>query len=81
MVFSSGSSSAGNGGRVAVASGAATGGRGKSRAGATALPHTGWGGQRTVAYVWHLSKAWRPEWGGALYWAQNDHDEATYPAV
>jgi 2OG-Fe(II) oxygenase superfamily len=23
---------------------------------------------RTVAFVWHLSKDWRPEWGGALYW-------------
>ena len=34
------------------------------------LPHTDWVGQRTVAYVWHLSKNWKPEWGGALYWAQ-----------
>ncbi|WP_176069692.1 2OG-Fe(II) oxygenase family protein [Piscinibacter koreensis] len=23
---------------------------------------------RQVAYVWHLAKNWRPEWGGALYW-------------
>jgi len=44
------------------------------------LPHTDWVGQRTVAYVWHLSKNWKPEWGGALYWAQHDHDTATYPA-
>tara|TARA_B110001452_G_scaffold102607_2_gene85165 strand:- start:279 stop:1244 length:966 start_codon:yes stop_codon:yes gene_type:complete len=44
------------------------------------LPHTDWVGQRTVSYVWHLSKNWRPEWGGALYWAQNDHAVATYPA-
>jgi hypothetical protein len=28
------------------------------------LPHTDWVGQRTVAYVWHLSKNWKPEWGG-----------------
>ena len=32
------------------------------------LPHTDWVGQRTVAYVWHLTKGWKPEWGGALYW-------------
>jgi hypothetical protein len=23
---------------------------------------------RQVAYVWHLAKDWRSEWGGALYW-------------
>jgi len=44
------------------------------------LPHTDWVGQRTVAYVWHLSKNWQAEWGGALYWAQHDHAVATYPA-
>jgi len=44
------------------------------------LPHTDWVGQRTVAYVWHLSKSWKAEWGGGLYWTQNDHDAATYPA-
>ena len=44
------------------------------------LPHTDWVGQRTVSYVWHLSKGWRPEWGGALYWAHNDHAVATFPA-
>ena len=36
--------------------------------------------QRTVSYVWHLSQSWRPEWGGALYWAQNDHAVPAYPA-
>ena len=50
------------------------------QAGDHSLPHTDWVGQRTVAFVWHLSKAWRPEWGGALYWAQHDHAVATYPA-
>ena len=30
------------------------------------LPHTDHISYRTVAYVWHLSKDWRPEWGGAL---------------
>ena len=39
-------------------------------AGDHSLPHTDHIGQRTVAYVWHLSKDWQPEWGGALYWAQ-----------
>lgn len=34
------------------------------------LPHTDHIGQRSVAYIWHLSnKKWKPEWGGALYWA------------
>ena len=50
------------------------------KSGDHSLPHTDWVGQRTVAYVWHLSKQWRPEWGGALYWAQNDHAVATFPA-
>ena len=34
------------------------------------LPHTDHIGQRSVAYIWHLSKNWRPEYGGGLYWAQ-----------
>lgn len=34
------------------------------------LPHSDHKFQRTVAFVWHLSKRWRPEWGGSLYWAQ-----------
>jgi Rps23 Pro-64 3,4-dihydroxylase Tpa1-like proline 4-hydroxylase len=38
-------------------------------AGDHSLPHTDHIGQRTVAYVWHLAKEWKPEWGGALYWA------------
>ena len=50
------------------------------KAGEHSLPHTDWVGQRTVSYVWHLSKNWKPQWGGALYWAQNDHAVATYPA-
>jgi Rps23 Pro-64 3,4-dihydroxylase Tpa1-like proline 4-hydroxylase len=32
------------------------------------LSHTDWQLSRTIAFVWHLSKNWRPEWGGALYW-------------
>ena len=23
---------------------------------------------RQLAFVWHLAKEWRPEWGGAFYW-------------
>ena len=33
------------------------------QAGDHSLPHTDWVGQRTVAYVWHLSKDWRPRSG------------------
>ncbi|KAL3798354.1 hypothetical protein HJC23_005007 [Cyclotella cryptica] len=36
------------------------------------LPHTDYAEQRTVAYVWHLSKNWKPGWGGHLYW-MNEH--------
>lgn len=61
-------------------SGDCTGSPSLYRAGDHSLPHTDWIGQRTVAYVWHLSKDWLPEWGGALYWAQNLHANATFPA-
>jgi Rps23 Pro-64 3,4-dihydroxylase Tpa1-like proline 4-hydroxylase len=33
------------------------------------LPHTDHIGQRSVAYIWHLSKNWKAEYGGGLYWA------------
>ena len=39
-------------------------------------PHTDWGVDRSVAYVWHLSRDWLPEYGGALYWSaetRNSH--------
>lgn len=61
-------------------SGEVTGAPSWYQSGDHSLPHTDWVAQRTVAYVWHLSKNWKPEWGGALYWAQNDHAVATYPA-
>jgi hypothetical protein len=37
------------------------------------LPHTdampsGADNNRQVAFVWHLAKEWRSEWGGALFW-------------
>ena len=37
------------------------------------LPHNdaapgGANNNRQVAFVWHLAKDWRPEWGGALFW-------------
>jgi|Transcript_6493 Rps23 Pro-64 3,4-dihydroxylase Tpa1-like proline 4-hydroxylase len=44
------------------------------------LPHTDHVGQRSVAYVWHLSKNWRPEWGGGLYWAQEPLANAYFHA-
>lgn len=31
------------------------------------LPHTDYNDKRTVAFVWHLTKDWTPEWGGALF--------------
>src|SRR5439155_23837068 len=35
-----------------------------------ALPHddSGIDMSRSVAYIWYLTKDWRPEWGGALFW-------------
>jgi hypothetical protein len=38
-----------------------------------ALPHSDEGASaennnRQVAFVWHLAKDWRSEWGGALFW-------------
>ena len=62
------------------ADGECTGSPSLYRAGDHSLPHTDWAGQRTVAYVWHLSKDWLPEYGGALYWCQHHYDRAFYPA-
>ena len=31
------------------------------------------GQRRQVAFVWHLSKNWRPEWGGSLFWCPTGH--------
>jgi len=28
---------------------------------------------RQVAFVWHLTRDWRPEWGGELYWCPAGH--------
>ena len=61
-------------------SGETTGAPSLYRAGDHSLPHTDWAGQRTVAYVWHLSKDWRPEWGGGLYWCSLPHAKATQHA-
>lgn len=40
------------------------------RPGEYALPHDDSTGNspRSVAYIWYLTKDWRPEWGGALFW-------------
>lgn len=32
------------------------------------LPHTDASDSRSVAYVWHLTKDWVPEWGGQFVW-------------
>ena len=45
-------------------SGVTTGAPSWYQEGDHSLPHTDWVGQRTVAFVWHLSKNWKPEWGG-----------------
>jgi hypothetical protein len=38
------------------------------------LPHTDFTGRegsyRQVAFVWHLTKNWQANWGGALYWCK-----------
>lgn len=40
------------------------------RAGEYALPHddSTANDSRSVAYIWYLTKEWRQEWGGALFW-------------
>jgi 2OG-Fe(II) oxygenase superfamily len=43
-----------------------------------ALPHNDQGESRALTFVWHLSKNWRPEWGGALYWCPENHKENAY---
>jgi 2OG-Fe(II) oxygenase superfamily len=40
------------------------------------LPHSDHVSAKTVAYVWHLSKNWLPEWGGALYWCPEENHHA-----
>lgn len=42
------------------------------RPGEYALPHndTVTNDARSVAYIWYLTKEWRREWGGALFWCQ-----------
>jgi Rps23 Pro-64 3,4-dihydroxylase Tpa1-like proline 4-hydroxylase len=37
-------------------------------AGDYSLPHEDARFDRTVSFVWHLSRDWDPSWGGALYW-------------
>jgi 2OG-Fe(II) oxygenase superfamily len=61
-------------------SGETTGAPSYYTSGDHSLPHTDWAGQRTVSYVWHLSKDWQPEWGGGLYWCANEHSKAYHHA-
>mmetsp|Transcript_32455 Transcript_32455/g.49652 ORF Transcript_32455/g.49652 Transcript_32455/m.49652 type:complete len:407 (-) Transcript_32455:591-1811(-) len=44
------------------------------------MAHADYFDQRTVTYVWHLTKSWRPEWGGGLYWCRESTDKAYTPA-
>jgi hypothetical protein len=32
------------------------------------FPHSDASDNRSVAFVWHLTKDWAPSWGGGLYW-------------
>lgn len=36
------------------------------------VPHTDAAVPREVAYVWHLSKSWQPEWGGSFFWCPSN---------
>ena len=41
-------------------------------------PHSDHESQRSLSFVWHLTKEnWRPEWGGALYWCKG-HPNHSY---
>ena len=42
------------------------------------MPHTDFADERTVAYVWHLSRDWNPSWGGALYWTGEPETRHAY---
>jgi hypothetical protein len=36
------------------------------------LPHNDTNANRSVAYIWHLTKGpWRPEWGGQFFWCRS----------
>jgi hypothetical protein len=59
--------------RVGELTGCACGGRLSFTAsrylpGDYAVPHTDADDGRSLAYIWYLSKDWRPEWGGNLVW-------------
>ena len=41
------------------------------------LPHTDGHVERSVAFVWHLTKDWDDTWGGQLAWCRNG--AAVYP--
>lgn len=34
------------------------------------LPHEDHVGQRAIAFIWYLTRDWRPEWGGHFYWCR-----------
>ncbi len=33
-------------------------------------PHTDFARRRQVAFVWHLTRDWEPDWGGDFYWCR-----------
>jgi Rps23 Pro-64 3,4-dihydroxylase Tpa1-like proline 4-hydroxylase len=40
------------------------------------LPHSDHRESRVVSFVWHLSKDWRPEWGGALHFSKEEAEHS-----
>ena len=44
------------------------------------MPHSDDSAGRTVAFVWHLSRNWDPEWGGSLFWQAEPSGRAYIPA-
>ncbi|EJK76985.1 hypothetical protein THAOC_01215 [Thalassiosira oceanica] len=48
------------------------------RSGDFSSPHSDFRQLRSTNLVWNLSKDWKPEWGGSLYWANVNKPEDGY---
>ena len=42
------------------------------------MPHSDYAQERSVSYVWHLSRDWNPSWGGAFYWMGERENHHAY---
>lgn len=49
------------------------------KAGDYSMPHSDYHLDRTVTYVWHLTKNWKDGWGGAMYWCSEHPQRAWIP--